>query len=138
VNSYLRATAAIVTGALLASAGLAAAQTPPVAQGQAPAQDLPTLLHLRPDQMAAYRAVEAAGRDSPTLVAQMRAKYQRLPSETFPQRLDFQAELLTVEVARAHRVMAAQRKFYAVLTPAQQHTFDQVTAPRPQQGAPQR
>jgi hypothetical protein len=133
----MRATAAVVTGVLFASAGLAAAQAPPVAQGQAQGPDLPTLLHLRPDQLAAYHAVEAAGHDSPALLAQMRAKAQRLPSETFPQRLDFQAEVLNLEVARAHRVMDAQRKFYAVLTPTQQHTLNEVTAPRPQQGASQ-
>jgi hypothetical protein len=142
VKSFLHAAAAFAaTGALLASAGFAAAaQAPQTAQGQAPAQgpDLPTLLHLRADQMAAYRAVEAAGRDSPAVLAQLRAKAQRLPTETFPERLDFQAEVMSLEVSRARRVMAAQRKFYALLTPAQQHTFDQVTAPHPQQGAAQR
>ncbi len=137
MKSFLRVPAAVVTVALLASAGLASAQAPPVPQGQTQGPDLPTLLHLRPDQLTAYHAVEAAGHDSPTLLAQMRAKAQRLPSETFPQRLDFQAEVLNLEVARAHRVMEAQRKFYALLTPAQQHTLDQVTAPRAQQGAPQ-
>ncbi len=155
MKSFICAAAAVVTGVLLASAGLAAAQAPPVAPGpvaqgpvaqgpgaqgpaaQGQAQDLPTLLHLRPDQMAAYRAVEAASHDSPALVAQMKAKFQRLPSETFPQRLDFQAELLNLQVAHTRRVMEAQRKFYAVLTPAQQHMLDKVTAPRPQQVAPQ-
>jgi hypothetical protein len=134
----MRATAAAVTGVLLASAGLAAAQAPPVAHGQTQEADLPSLLHLRPDQMTAYNAVEAAGRDAPTVVAQMRAKYQRLATETTPQRLDFQAEMMTLNVARARRVMEAERKFYAVLTPEQQHIFDQVTAPHPQQGAPPR
>ncbi len=132
------AVAAAMTGVLLASAGLAAAQAPPTVRGQAQGADLPSLLHLRPDQMGAYNAVEAAGRDSPALVAQLRAKYQRLATETTPQRLDFQAEMLNLNVARAHRVIEAERKFYAVLTPEQQHTFDQVTAPRPQQGSAQR
>jgi hypothetical protein len=139
VKIFVRATAvAAVTGVLLASAGVAAAQAPPMAHAQAPAADLPTLLHLRPDQMPAYNAVEAAGRDSPAVVAQLRAKYQRLAAETTPQRLDFQAEMLSLNVARAHRVMEAERKFYAVLTPVQQHTFDQLTAPRPQQEPAQR
>ncbi len=133
MKSFPRAAAAIVIGALLASAGLASAQAPPATQGP----DLPTLLHLRPDQLAAYHAVEVAGHDSPTVVAEMRAKAQRLPTQTFPQRLDFQAEVLNLEVARAHRVMEAGRKFYAVLTPAQQHTLDQVTAPHPQQAPAQ-
>jgi hypothetical protein len=138
VKSFLRATAAVVTGVLLssvilASGDLASAQAPAAPQGHAPGPDLPTLLHLRPDQLAAYHAVEAAGHDSPALLAQMRAKAQRLPSETFPQRLDFQAEVLNLQVARAHRVIEAQRKFYALLTPAQQHTLDQVTAPHLQQ-----
>jgi Spy/CpxP family protein refolding chaperone len=91
-------------------------------------------LHLRPDQLSAFHAVEAANRESPTIMAQLRAKAQRLPTETYPQRLDFQAELLNIQVAHAHRVWAAQRKFYAILTPEQQRTFDQITAQRPQQG----
>jgi Spy/CpxP family protein refolding chaperone len=130
--------AVAVTGVLLASSGLAAAQAPPMVRGQAQGADLPSLLHLRPDQMAAYNAVEAAGRDSPALMAQLRVKYQRMATATTPQRLDFQAEMLNLNVTRARRVMEAERKFYAVLTPEQQRTFDQVTAPRPQQGAPQR
>jgi len=134
----MRAVAAsAVAGALLVSVGVAAAQAP-----QAPApnkgSDLPTLLHLRPDQMPAYRAVEAAGREPPTVIAQLRAKEERLLSETTPQRLDFEAEKMDLEVAHEHRVWAALRKFYAVLTPDQQHTFDQLTAPHVQQGPPQR
>jgi hypothetical protein len=132
------ATAAIVSGALLASAGLAAAQAPPMAQGQAQGPDLATVLHLRPDQLPAYRALEAADHEPPAVVAQLQAKSQRLATASLPQRLDFEAEVMDVRVAHAHRVWAAMRKFYAVLTPAQQHTFDQVTAPRPQQGPPQR
>jgi hypothetical protein len=132
------ATAAIVSGALLASAGLAAAQAPPMAQGQAQGPDLATVLHLRPDQLPAYRALEAADHEPPAVVAQLQAKSQRLATASLPQRLDFEAEVMDARVAHAHRVWAAMRKFYAVLTPAQQHTFDQVTAPRPQQGPPQR
>jgi hypothetical protein len=132
------ATAAIVSGALLASAGLAAAQVPPMAQGQAQGPDLATVLHLRPDQLPAYRALEAADHEPPAVVAQLQAKSQRLATASLPQRLDFEAEIMDMRVAHAHRVWAAMRKFYAVLTPAQQHTFDQVTAPRPQQGPPQR
>jgi Spy/CpxP family protein refolding chaperone len=139
VKIFMRATAiAAMTGVLLASVGIAAAQAPPMVRGQAQTADLPSLLHLRPDQMTAYNAVEAAGRDSPAVVAQLKAKYQRLAAETTPQRLDFQAEMLNLNVARAHRVMEAERKFYAVLTPEQQHTFDQITAPHPQQGPAQR
>jgi hypothetical protein len=88
--------------------------------------------------MAAYRALDAARSESPTVVAALRAKAQRLPSETTPQRLDFQLETLNIQMAHAHRFVDAERKFYAILTPDQQHTFDQLTAPRPQQGAPQR
>ncbi len=138
MKSFMRATAAIVTGALVASAGLAAAQVPQGAQGQAQAPDLATVLHLRPDQLTAYHALEAADHESPAVVAQLQAKSQRVATQSLPQRLDFEAEVMDLRVAHAHRVWAAMRKFYAVLTPAQQHTFDQVTAPRPQQGAPQR
>lgn len=138
MKSFMRATAAIVTGALVASAGLAAAQAPSAAQGQPQAPDLATVLHLRPDQLVAYHALEAADHESPALVAQLQAKSQRVATQSLPQRLDFEAEVMDLRVAHAHRVWAAMRKFYAVLTPAQQHTFDQVTAPRPQQGAPQR
>jgi len=133
----MRATAA-ATGALVASAGLATAQAPPAPQGQVQGPDLPTLLHLRPDQLTAYHTLEAADRESPAVVAQLQAKSQRLASASLPQRLDFEAEVMDMRVAHAHRVWAAMRKFYAVLTPAQQHTFDQVTAPRPPQGPPQR
>jgi hypothetical protein len=128
--------AAVVIGAFVASA--AVAQAPPMAQGQAQEPSIATLLHLRTDQMAAYRALDAARSESPTVVAALRAKAQRLPSETTPQRLDFQLETLNIQMAHAHRFVDAERKFYAILTPDQQHTFDQLTAPRPQQGAPQR
>jgi hypothetical protein len=138
VNSFMRATAAAVTGALLAAAGLAAAQAPPMTRGQAQGPDLATVLHLRPDQLPAYHALEAADHESPAVMAQLQAKSQRVATATLPQRLDFEAEVMDLRVAHAHRVWAAMRKFYAVLTPAQQHTFDQVTAPRPQQAPPQR
>jgi len=133
----MRATVvAVVTGALFASAALAAAQAPPAPQGQGP--DLATVLHLRPDQLPAYHALEAADHEPPTVVAQLQAKSQRVANQPLPQRLDFEAEVMDMRVAHAHRVWAAMRKFYAVLTPAQQHTFDQVTAPRPQQAPAQR
>jgi hypothetical protein len=98
---------------------------------------LPTLLHLRPDQLTAFHAIETAEREPPALIAQLRAKQQRLPSETTPQRLDFQAQMLEVNVAHQHRVSAALRKFYAALTPDQQHQFDQLTAPHLQQAPAQ-
>jgi len=131
--------ASAVTGALLASAGLAAAQAPPAAPSpaQGPSSDLPTLLHLRSDQMAAYRAVEASGHEPPALIAELRAKEQRLASETTPQRLDFEAETLNLQVQHQQRIWAALRKFYAVLTPAQQRTFDQLTAPHPREAPAQ-
>jgi hypothetical protein len=129
--------ASAVAGALFASAGLAAAQAPP-APGPSQGPDFPALLHLRPDQMAAYHAVETAGRESPTVIAQLRAKQQHLLTATTPQRLDFEAARMDLEVAHNHRVWAALRKFYAVLTPEQQHTFDQLTAPHAQQGPAQR
>ena len=140
MKRFVGATAAAVTSALVASAsfsaaGVAAAQTPQAAPAQAKGPDLQALLHLRPDQMTAYHAVEAADRESPTELAQLRAKAQRLATAPFPQRLDFESEVLNLRVAHAHRVWEAQRKFYAVLSPEQQHTFDQLTAPRPQQGA---
>jgi Spy/CpxP family protein refolding chaperone len=128
--------ATALAGALLASAGLAGAQAPP-APGQHQASDLPTLLHLRPDQLTAFHALEAAGREPPAVIAQLRAKQQRLINETTPQRLDFEAEAADLQDKHQHRVWAALRKFYAVLTPEQQRQFDQLTAPHPQQAPAQ-
>jgi hypothetical protein len=91
-------------------------------------------LHLRPDQITAFHALEIAGDPPAAARARLQAKAKRLPTATTPERLAFQEEVMTLQVESFHRVAAAERRFYALLSPDQQRAFDQLTAPHPQQG----
>ncbi len=109
----------------------------PAAQGrQQP--DLSAILHLRPDQQGAYRAFQAASQPRQDEIAQMRAaSSQALTGMTTPQRLDRVGSRLNVQMQIFQRQAAATRAFYGQLSPDQQHTFDQVTAPPTGPGRPQ-
>jgi hypothetical protein len=131
--------ASLAACAFLAGAGLAAAQPLPApGQGAGSGPDLVSLLHLRPDQVAAFHALEAAGRPPPAERARLQAKAQQMPTATTPERLAFQEEVMTMQVDAFHHVAEAERRFYALLSPEQKHSFDQLTAPHPQQGPPPR
>ena len=123
-----------MAGALSAS-GAALAQ-PPQGPG-APSADLASTLHLRPDQLAAYHAYQAATHPSAEQMATMRSTSpQALAAMPTPQRLDRIAAFLGMQRQMFQHTADATRAFYGQLTPQQQQTFDRVTAPHAR-GGPQ-
>ena len=125
----------------LAAAGLMAALTviPVKAQSQsgggAQQQNLPALLHLRPDQMGSFHSFQAASQPNPDEINRMQgAAPQALAGLTTPQRLDRIGGYLAVQQEMFRRSADATRAFYGQLSPDQQHTFDQLSAPPAGQG----
>ena len=140
LKSLTRFAALAVVGATLAaSAGAAVAQPPPPSsQGYGPRQpDLHALLHLRPDQEGAWRAYQSAAPEPQELQA-LRLDPSQLGTMSTPQRLDRIGAMLSAQLNVFHRQAEATRAFYALLSPDQRRTFDQVTAPPGRGGPPQR
>jgi protein CpxP len=81
-------------------------------------------LGLRPEQEPALQAFLASVAASPGAIEKMRAEEARMATLPTPQRLDMMLarmdESRTLMVSR----IAATKRFYAQLTPAQQHVFD--------------
>ena len=129
------------TGALAAAAGAVQAQPQgpggPGAEGGQQQPDLSAVLHLRPDQQAAYARYKANAQPSPDQINQRRAAAQGLASVPTPARLDRIAMLLRLQMDMFQRNADATRAFYSQLSPDQQRTFDQVTAPPSGRGRPQ-
>jgi protein CpxP len=138
--------------AALALAGLAAASTvaaqpaysPPSqgaynqrSHGQGPADqsggpDLAGLhdaLHLTPDQEAAWRTFAAASAPSADQEARERAAQSMMATLRSPQRVDLSVSAAEADLQTLRDRGAALKTFYAVLTPAQQATFDRRTLP---------
>jgi periplasmic protein CpxP/Spy len=113
------------------AAGVAQAQPArPGTGGQQP--DLAAILHLRPEQMNAFHAFQAAGQPRPDELNQLRAASpQALASAPTPERLQRIGAFLNVQMQMFRRSADATRAFYGQLSPDQQHTFDQVTAQGP-------
>ena len=131
-------TAVAAAGALATTAGAVQAQPQGPAGGQQQQPDLSSILHLRPDQQGAYQAYQAATRPRPDEVSQMRAtSSQTLASMPTPQRLDRIAGVLRLQMQMFQRNADATRAFYGQLSPDQQHSFDQATAPPSGRGRPQ-
>ncbi len=132
MSVYLRLTAMAAAGVLVA----APAWAQPQGQNGPQQQDVAAALHLAPGQQGAYRAVLQAQRPSPDDLSAFRgASGQALASLRTPQRLD---RLLAAEEAnlqRFRRVADATRAFYGQLSPEQQRTFDQLSAPPPGRGS---
>jgi hypothetical protein len=97
---------------------------PPMSQSQYMSQTL----GLRSDQQPALQAFLAAVAAPPGLVERMRAQDAQMASMTTPQRLD--AMLARMDESRGLMVsrIAATKRFYAQLTPAQQRIFDTMGA----------
>jgi hypothetical protein len=97
-------------------------------------QSLHDALRLSAGQEPAWRKFEAA---ASTDQAQEQAREQRaaqmMPTLTAPRRVDLSIALLRSELAALEARGAAVKVFYAVLSPAQQATFDQQTAQRQEQ-----
>ena len=132
---------AAAAGALTLTAGAVQAQPQgtggPPSQGAQQQPDLSVILHLRPDQQGAYASFRAASQPSPDQVSQMHAARQNLTSLPTPARLDRIAAVLRLQMDMFQRNAQATRAFYSQLSPDQQHTFDQVTAPPTGRGRPQ-
>jgi ABC-type sugar transport system substrate-binding protein len=122
------AAAAVSAGSLAIGVSPASAQAPPQQQ-QGP--DLHTILHIRPDQEAAWRAYQEGVKPPAGIIATLRSSAQRAQSMTTPQRLDLQEQNRALEDTIFQHQVAAVRKFYPVLSPEQQRTFDQIFAPHP-------
>ena len=133
---------AAAAGALTLTAAAAPAQPQgpggPPAQGGQQQPDLSAILHLRPDQQGAYRAFQAANQPPPDEIAVIRAaSSQALTGLTTPQRLDRVGARLNAQMQIFQHQASTTRAFYGQLSPDQQHTFDQVTAPPSGRGRPQ-
>ena len=124
-------------GVLAGTAGAGQAQ-PQGPGGPGPQQpDLSSVLHLRPDQQPAYARYKADSQPSPDQLAQRRSAGQNLAALPTPARLDRIAAVLRLQMDMFQRNADATRAFYGQLTPDQQRTFDQVTAPPSGRGRPQ-
>ncbi len=129
-------TAGLLAGAMAASSVAAQAQ-PQGAVGGVRQPDLSSVLHLRPDQQGAYAQFKTASQPSPDEVSRMQAEHQGLTALSTPARLDRIASTLHLQEQMFMRYASATRAFYGQLSPDQQHTFDQVTAPPSGRGRPQ-
>jgi hypothetical protein len=133
LKSFARIAAlAAVGGALMVSAAMA---QPQGGYGQQP--DLHAMLHIRPDQEAAWKAFQAASQPQPAEMQVLQGT-QNLAVLPTPRRLDHIEAALTTELTVFRRSASATRALYALLSPDQKRTFDQVTAPANRGGPPQR
>ena len=126
---------ALSAAGALALGSPVAVEAQPQGGGNAQQQDLPSLLHLRPDQMASFHAFQSASQPNPDEIGRLRAASpQSLTGLTTPQRLDRIASVLSTQQEMFHRSADATRAFYGQLSPDQKTTFDRLSAPPPNQG----
>lgn len=96
------------------------------------AEDMKTVLRLRPDQEAALAALMEAHKPP---VHEMKGPAEPRPATT-PQRLDAMAKHEAAMSAQHERMRQALAKFYAALTPEQQKTFDALQRLKGPHGGP--
>jgi hypothetical protein len=123
---------ALAAASLLASH--AVAQPPPL-------EALPQILQLQLSQHPAWRAYKDAAAETRADAAHQADKSQEFNSLPTPARLDALLDQMKAQQAAFEREAAATKAFYAVLSPEQRATFDQVTrlpSPPPQGYRPQR
>ena len=123
----VRVRAAALSLTCLLGASAASAQDRPPPPSQPP---LPYLLHLRPEQAAAWRAYRDELALERASAARSRAEVEQLNALTTPQRLDRTLAELPQREADARRAADATRAFYAALLPDQRKIFDDVTQVR--------
>jgi protein CpxP len=87
------------------------------------AQDLRTVLKLRPDQEAAFAAFQASMAPPPR-DERMKHDHAAMETLTTPQKLDMMQARMTEHLARMQKHIQAVKTFYAALSPEQQHVFD--------------
>lgn len=102
-------------------------------QGDDP-EALARQLNLSPSQRQAYDAYQRAFQPDEARMRQEEDDMRRAASLTTPQRLDQARAAMDRDRADFERTAAATRAFYAQLSPAQRRTFDQITAPQPDDG----
>ena len=136
MTALSRLSTVLAAAAVLGAGGAALAQPP---GGGGPQQgDLPTMLHLRPDQMGAFNAMQSASKPTPDELGRLRATApQAMGGLSTPQRLDRIGAFLGTEEEMFHRSADATRAFYSRLSPDQQRTFDHLSAPRGGSARPQ-
>lgn len=98
----------------------------PEAMAARRAEHLRAALQLRPDQEPALKAFLDTGKPA---ARPARADSAAVGAMTTPQRLDAQRARMTERLARFDQRVAATKRFYAQLSPAQQKAFDAM-APR--------
>ena len=121
---------------LFAACALTLAAAAAHAQTQGP--NLSTLhdaLHLTAQQEDAWRAYRAAITPDPQAEARHRQAGLMLANLPTPRRVDLIDAEMQEDLATLRRQGQAVKSFYAVLTPAQQHTFDQQTLPNARGGS---
>jgi hypothetical protein len=114
---------------------LAAAAFGSAAQAQSQAPDLHRLhdaLSLSAGQEEAWNAFQAVELPDPQDDARRRSASQMMPTLKAPQRVDLSIAAMQADLDALQRRGAALKRFYSVLTPAQQAVFDRETAPRQQ------
>jgi hypothetical protein len=95
----------------------------PAAMAARRAERLRDVLQLRPEQEPALRSFLESNRP-PGGMGGRRGDRQAMAQMTTPQRLDAQRARLTERLARFDQRVAATKRFYAQLSPAQQRAFD--------------
>jgi LTXXQ motif family protein len=118
--------AAVVSALGLTCLGLAVLASPAAAQPP-PLEALPEILQLDLSQHPAWRAYKDAAAEDKADAAQEADQAAVLNSLPTPQRLDALMDQMKKQQAAFQREADATKAFYAVLSPQQRQTFDQVT-----------
>ena len=105
--------------ALLVGAATAAAQPP--------LEALPAILQLQLSQHPAWRAYKDAAAERRADATQSASQAVQLNAMATPERLDALRSQLQAQQQSFEREAAATQAFYAVLSPDQRRTFDEVT-----------
>jgi hypothetical protein len=107
----------------------------PAARAQSQEPDLHRLhdaLQLSAAQEEAWNAFQAAESPDPQDDARRRSAAQMMPSLHAPQRVDLSIAAMQADLDTLQRRGAALKRFYSILSPAQQAAFDRATAPQQQ------
>ncbi len=109
-----------------------------VARAQSASPDLAALhdaLHLTVQQEDGWRAYRAAITPDPQADARHRQAAMMLATLPTPRRVDLIEAEMQEDAATLHRQGQAVKAFYSTLSPSQQRTFDQQTAPNAQRSS---
>jgi hypothetical protein len=122
VNLSPLLSASVLAILLTASAQAQPSQSPVIAR-------LHNDLRLNPSQEQGWTVFQQAYDIDPQEMAKRQDAASKMQAMTGPQRVDFAIGLAKADLAGLERRADALKKFYATLTPDQQHVFDQDTLP---------